>query len=357
MDWSETRKLLLNLARGRRSEADEAVCEFENEHARHGAASSALLRPVEPPGSASGRAGAPVPRLGALRPHRLESTSSGPRAASLCVASGKGGTGKSVVTASLSTLFSARGKSLIIDADLGVGNAHILQDVSPPHSLVDVVEGERGVRDVVVSCSERCDLLAGGSGFPRMASLNDFEMHLIAEGVRELEHEYRFMLVDSAAGVSRQTLAFARACDRTLMVTTPDLTAMTDAYAFVKVLMGKKPDPRPMLLVNRARSEEEAEEVAQRIHRVCHRFLGASPKYIGWLPDDDRMIECVNRRGSVALLEPGAESARALRKVAVVLLEELSRGRASGFGRRLVDVVGYSRGGKPGARAARSEEE
>ena len=278
-----------------------------------------------------------------IAPHGPLRSLSAPRAASLCIASGKGGTGKSVVTASLSSLFAARGKTLVFDADLGVGNAHILQDVSPPHSLVEVVEGECRVRDVLVPCSERCDLVAGGSGFPRMAALNDVEMRLVAEGMQELEDEYRFMLVDSAAGVSKQTLAFARSCDQTLVVTTPDLTAMTDAYAFLKVLMGKKPEPAPLFLVNRAHSEEEALEVAERIRKVCRRFLGLAPRYVGWLPDDPAVVECVNRRGAVALLEPCAPSARALRKIAVTLLEELGRHHPSGLGHRLVDVVASER--------------
>jgi len=319
MEWSETRKLLLSLARGGRSQKPESA----NELVLGGAGSSAVLDE-------------PAVRIA---PRGPLASFSAPRAASLCIASGKGGTGKSVVIASLSSLFSARGKTLVFDADLGVGNAHILQDVSPPHSLVEVVEGECTVRDVLVPCSERCDLVAGGSGFPRMAALNDVEMQLVAEGMLELEGEYRFMLVDSAAGVSKQTLAFARACDQTLVVTTPDLTAMTDAYAFLKVLMGKKPEPTPLLLVNRAHSEEEAQEVVQRIRKVCRRFLGVAPRFVGWLPDDPAVIECVNRRGAVALLEPCAPSARALRKIAVQLLEELGRHHPSGLGHRLLNVV------------------
>ena len=330
MDWSETRKLLLNFATGRRSDHPDSAETLDEQIAEGFDRNGELSFSVK-----NGNA--------LVRPKAPRNLLSAPRAASLCIASGKGGTGKSIVTASLSNLFAARGRTLILDGDLGVGNAHILQDVSPPHSLVDVVEGEASVRDVLVRCSESCDLLAGGSGFPRMAALSDFEMHLIAEGVQELEHEYRFMLLDSAAGVSRQTLAFSRACDQTLMVTTPDLTAMTDAYAFLKVLMGKKPEPRPLLLVNRAHSEEEAREVSQRIVKVCQRFLGAAPRYIGWLPEDEQVIDCVNRRGAVTLLEPYAPSSRAFRRVAVTLLEELGKHHPAGLGQKLVDVVDYSR--------------
>jgi MinD-like ATPase involved in chromosome partitioning or flagellar assembly len=133
---------------------------------------------------------------------------------SLCIASGKGGTGKSVVTASLAALFAPRGRTLLVDADFGVGNAHILHDVAPRATCVDVVEGGLGVREALVACGKDLDLLAAGSGVPRMAELSSYELHVLASGLREVESSYRYVLVDSAAGVSHQTMAFARAVRR-----------------------------------------------------------------------------------------------------------------------------------------------
>jgi flagellar biosynthesis protein FlhG len=265
------------------------------------------------------------------------------RASSLCIASGKGGTGKSVVSASLGTLFSEVGRTLILDADLGVGNAHILQDVSPAASLVEVVEGTSSVRDVLVSCTRDLDLIAAGSGVPRMAELTRCELDLVAAGIEELEAEYRYVLVDSAAGVSRQTLAFAQACDLVCLVTTGDLTAMTDAYAMLKLLhrtsqrgeAANGDGVAPFLVVNRARGAAEAEDVFQRISRVSERFLGLAPVYAGFVPEDPIVATCVNRRGSVLRLEPGTPFARAIEELGTLLLGELARRPACGLGRRL----------------------
>ena len=176
-----------------------------------------------------------------------------------------------------------------------------------------------------------------------MAGLSEYELHLVAGGIAELEQSYRFLLVDSAAGVSRQTLTLAAACDLTLLVTTPDLTAMTDAYAFLKVLVARC-DRVPLLLVNRARDEEEAQAVVDRIQRVSQRFLGTAPVPIGWVPDDPAVRECVNRRGSVIALEPEARAARALRARCDRVLEELLRREHPGLGRRLLDKMGFSHG-------------
>lgn len=265
-----------------------------------------------------------------------------PRAVSLCVASGKGGTGKSIVSASLAALFAPRGRTLLIDADFGVGNAHILQDVSPRATCVDVVEGRESVRTTLVSCGKELDLLAASSGVPRMSEMTSYELHLLASGLREVEDEYRYLLIDSAAGVSHQTLAFARASDATLIVTTPDLTAMTDAYAFLKLLFAGRAGTRALLLVNRAASAEEAEEVTRRIARVGERFLGMAPRCIGWLPHDPAVSACVNRRGSVVTLEPGAEVSRSLRRIAAAIAEELGQIEPKGFGNELQREVGYA---------------
>ena len=259
----------------------------------------------------------------------------------MCVASGKGGTGKSVVTASLASLFSLRGRTLVVDADMGVGNAHILQDASPSRTLVDVVEGQVALRDVVVGCAQQIDLIAAGSGVPRMAELSAYELHLIAAGLEELEEQYRFLFVDSAAGVSSQTVAFAQACDVVVLVVTPDLTSMTDAYAFLKVLLSRRPDAEPLLLVNRASDDVEAHEVAERIERVSQRFLGAAPRRLGWLPDDAVVRACGNRRGPVVRLEPSARVSLALRRAAVSLIDDLSQRGARGMGHRLREAVGY----------------
>jgi len=317
MNWSETRQRLMKLAASRRLAVERGV--------RRG--------PLAP------SAGTVPRRLGGE--DRFVEHGTERRASSVCVASGKGGTGKSVVTASLASLFGPRGRTLVVDADMGVGNAHILQDSSPSRTLVDVVEGESEVADVVVRCRHGVDLIAAGSGVPRMAELSSYELHLVAAGLEEVEEDYAYLFVDSAAGVSRQTVAFAQACDVVVLVVTPDLTSMTDAYAFLKVLLARRPESEPLLIVNRASDDAEADEVAGRIERVSERFLGAAPRRLGWLPEDPVVRRCGNRRGPVVRLEPSAPISLALRRAAVSLQNDLARRETRGMGHRLRESVGY----------------
>lgn len=265
-----------------------------------------------------------------------------PRAGSLCVASGKGGTGKSVFTASLSSRLSRRGRTLIVDADMGIGNAHILQGVAPERSFVELVAGTAAPREVVARCDDRLDLIAAGSGVSSMAELSPFEMHRIAEALEQLETDYRYLVVDSAAGVSNQTVAFTAASDLVVVVTTPAVTAMTDAYAFIKVLLRSNPSADPLLVVNRAHSFEEARSVVKRMETVCQRFLSRSPRWIGWIPDDDAVIQAVNARAAIINHDPSAPAAKALEHLSMVLLEEFDRTRMRGLGRSLLSRVSYS---------------
>lgn len=264
------------------------------------------------------------------------------RAASVCVASGKGGTGKSLVCASLASLLARRGRTLLVDGDMGVANAHILQDVTPEHSFVDVVEGRREVSEIVVNVGPQLDLLAGGSGFSRMAGLSPYELHLIADGLEKLELGYRTLLVDSAAGISNQTISIAAASDLVLLVTTPDVTAMTDAYAFLKVFLQRKPSSEALLVVNRATDEHEALRTAERIREVSRKFLGRAPRWLGTLPEDRAAFRSTQRRQPVVTSEPQSPLAAALRELGHAVAEELARRHPHGLGRSLVQRVAYS---------------
>ncbi|MBI1381566.1 MAG: AAA family ATPase [Planctomycetaceae bacterium] len=261
-----------------------------------------------------------------------------PAAHSLCVASGKGGVGKTAVAASLAQLFARLGSTLIVDGDLGVGNAHILQDVQPERHLGDVVCGRVSLRDALVSCEPHLDLVCGGSGLPHLAHLEPSERRLLALGLADVQRDYRAMLVDCGAGVSDQTLDFAEGSDGTLLVTTPDVTALTDAYAFYKVLLARQPDALVWLVVNRAQDAAEAQRVLERFEHVSRRFLGASPKGIGWIPDDPAVRAAVNRRRAVVRAEPTSPSSRALAELFARLVRELSAREPAGLGTRLSEL-------------------
>lgn len=270
------------------------------------------------------------------------------RARSVCIVSGKGGTGKSTASSALAALFAKRGKTLLLDGDLGCANAHILQDVHPDRSFADVITGDVGIADIVTTCRNGVDLLAGGSGFARLAGLRTYELQMIGRGLSRLEPNYDHLVIDSAAGLSRQTVAFAAASDVTLLVTTPDVTAMTDAYAFLKVFVRQCAAqgierPMPLIVVNRA-DAFEAEQVARRLQDVVAKFLGRRVEFLAALPDDRAAFRCTQRRTTVVEGEPDSELAHALITLSTSTLARLARAAGQpGVGSRLADGAATDR--------------
>ncbi len=264
----------------------------------------------------------------------------GVRAASLCVASGKGGVGKSVISASISAYCATRGRTLAIDADLGMGNAHILHGVKPAASLVDFIERGYTIGDIRTSCRDGLDLLAGGSGIPHMAGLQREDRARLSEQLAELEVAYKFLILDSAAGISNQTMSFAAAADRLLLVLTPDVTSMTDAYGFLKVHNQVRPAGEALFVVNRAVDEQQAYSTADRFREVSERFLGVQPRWLGFLPEDPAVGASVNRRKPLLLDDPSTPAARSLSGIAAQLFSELECLNPRGLGRSLSAVGG-----------------
>ena len=256
------------------------------------------------------------------------------RARSVCVVSGKGGTGKSVVSASLARSLAQRGRTLLVDADLGVGNAHILQGLSPGASLADLFTG-RSPASLIAPVHDQLDLLAGGSGVARLASASRSDLARIGDALAELERGYAYLVADCGAGISEATLSLARAADLLVVVTTPDLTAMTDAYALLKVLGMPPNGPAPLLLVNRAPDEATAAGAAERVRGVAERFLGRAPDWIGWLPADPAVTASVNARCPLVEHAPEAPAARAFPELAAAIRERLNALHPRGLGRAL----------------------
>lgn len=271
-------------------------------------------------------------RRGELRNKRAgDSPALSIRARSVAVVSGKGGTGKSVVSASIARALARTARSLLLDADLGVGNAHILQGVTPRFTLADVFTGCQP-RELVERCGGGLDLVAGGSGVARLARVSGSDLARLGDAIADLERHYDYLIADCGAGISEATLAFARSADRVIVVTTPDLTAMTDAYAMLKVIGVPKSGVAPGLIVNRAADAKAAQATAERVQSVAAKFLGRAPEWLGWIPADPRVTESVNARMPMIEYAPDSLVAEALLDLARELKERMDSIHPKGLG-------------------------
>ena len=242
------------------------------------------------------------------------------RASVIAITSGKGGVGKSNVAVNLAIKLSAAGRNvLLLDADLGLANADVLCNIDLPYNLSHVISRKKDLQEVIVKGPGGFRLVGGASGLPRMADLNEHERQRLIDSLGELEATADIILIDTGAGISPNVLSFTRAADSVLVVTTPEPTAITDAYAVIKVMTRDSTMGRISLLVNQALSAAEAQGVHERISRVAKQFLHVSVLDAGYVPGDENVPQAVRRRTPFVLSAPRCPASMAIAQLAARL--------------------------------------
>lgn len=235
----------------------------------------------------------------------------------VCVASGKGGTGKSILASNLAALRARRGERvLLVDFDAGLANAHLLLGLAPEHDLSHVMQGQVSAEDALVEGPEGLMLLSGGVGRHVLANPTRRELDRLFRALRPLENAFDLMVIDHGAGLGYATVTHLAAASTLLLVTNHEVTALSDSYALYKRAHLVNPHINVGVVVNRVPSEAAARSAWQRFRDASQRFLGHSPEFVGWVPADPAVSRSVEARSPVGLLEPDSDAARAIRSVA-----------------------------------------
>lgn len=236
----------------------------------------------------------------------------------LAITSGKGGVGKTNIVANLGIALQRLGKKVMVfDADVGLGNLDILLGLAPKFNFSDVILGNRTVGEILIRGPENLTILPAGSGIEEMTGLSRIQTAKILKELEGCLDGYDFLLCDTAAGISSNVMYFSAAAQDTLVVTNPEPTAITDAYALMKVLSQKYGVKRFGLIVNMVSDLPEAQEVFRQITLVTNRFLNIELDYIGHVPRDLNIRKSVRRQRAVSELYPDSRSSQCLRSIAV----------------------------------------
>ncbi len=242
----------------------------------------------------------------------------GNSACPVAVASGKGGTGKSVLATNLAVALSKRDQRvLLVDADFGLGNVHLLLGVEPCSSVLDLLRNEKTVREVVHDY-KGVKFIPGGSGIAELASLSKEQLQFLGRQLGSLEDESDIIIFDTPSGLNRHTLLILSACEEVIAVTTPDLTAITDTYALVKALCQHdfSSSLKIGVIVNRARNRRQARSIFNKMAKTAKRFLDKEVTYYGYVLDDEHVTRSAMNRRPVVSSYPGSPSGRCLLEIA-----------------------------------------
>ena len=244
----------------------------------------------------------------------------------MAVTSGKGGVGKTFVSANLAAALARQGRRvLVLDADLGLANLDVLLNLFPKITLHDVFTGKSKLEDAVLPVAGGFSVLLAGSGMVEYSRMTAEIREQLQRVIAEIAPRFDHVLLDTGAGISDVVLYTVSLAAEVLVVVTPEPTSLTDAYATIKVLAQTQGRRHFNLLVNQTRKLGEGRAVRQQLQQVIDRYVNPALEapvrldLLGDIPLDPAVRESVLRRQLLLELLPGTPAALAIGAVATRL--------------------------------------
>jgi len=241
----------------------------------------------------------------------------------IAIASGKGGVGKTWLSVTLCHALARAGRrALLFDGDLGLANVDIQLGLAPHQDLAGVITGRCGLDDAVIPYGEGgFDVVAGRSGSGSLANLSAERLAGLSTALAEMGSAYDHVILDLGAGVERTVRQLAAQAKTSLVVTSDEPTAMTDAYAFIKLMLMQQPGMDVRIVVNMAATETEGERTYATLRKACTSFLKAAPPLAGVIRRDNKVKEAIRHQAPLLMRYPNCTAAGNVEALARRLME------------------------------------
>lgn len=246
----------------------------------------------------------------------------GRRCRTIAVASGKGGVGKTWLSITLAHALARKNKRvLLFDGDIGLANVDVQLGVAAKRDLGSVVAGRIGLREIVVRNAAEAgfDMVAGPSGSGSLSTLPPLHLDALLRELGELSRDYDFVIMDLGAGIDNTVRSLAARADTALVVTTVEPTALTDAYAFIKLMTLRNGGGDLRVVVNMTASESEGQTTYQTLRKACEGFLDIAPPLAGIVPADRKVAQSIRSQKPLLAVDPGSPAAIGINKLATEL--------------------------------------
>ncbi len=234
----------------------------------------------------------------------------------IAIASGKGGVGKTNITASLAmALRKLDKKVMIFDADLGLSNIDVVLNLATKYNIDHLFKGEKKLKDLIVEGPNGVKVLPASSGIQELTTLDEFQRLRLIEEFEAYDDNMDYLLIDTSSGISENVAFFCMAAQEIVIITSAEPTALTDAYALIKVLFTKYQEKNFKVLVNNVKDKKEAIEVYNRLSTAAEKFLSISLDYIGFVPHDNVVPKSVCQQRAFLDAYPESSAARSLTEI------------------------------------------
>ena len=224
----------------------------------------------------------------------------------ITVTSGKGGVGKTNLSVNMALSFARIGKKVVLmDADLGLANINVMLNMIPKYNLYHVIKKQKTIREILAETEYGISVVAGASGFSQIANMGEEDRHNFISEIDTLSFA-DIIIIDTSAGVSSNVLDFIAAADDAVVITTPEPTAITDAYGIIKIIATEYESIKLelKLVVNRAKSASQAKSVADRMITIAGQFLNIKVDYLGFIYDDHVVATAVQAQKPFTVIDP-----------------------------------------------------
>lgn len=239
------------------------------------------------------------------------------------VTSGKGGVGKTNLSANIAMALAAKGQRVVVfDGDIGLANLDVILGCRAEFTLQHVLSGEKRLRDVVQQGPGGIRFIAGGSGIETLVNLNGPVGEAFLTELYELERTTDVLIFDTGAGIDENVMTFLSSADEVLLIATPDPASMTDGYATAKAILQRKPDTSVRVIMNMVEDESQGRTTFAKLTSISQQFLGISLKYAGSVRNDPRAVTLIRQRKPFFLTEPGLAASQDVAQIAKVLMGE-----------------------------------
>ena len=261
----------------------------------------------------------------------------------IAVTSGKGGVGKTSLAVNLAVGLQMAGqKVMLIDADIGMANVNLLMGSVTNRSLIDLLDNDIELEDVVENGVEGVKYISGVAAIEAALSLNRNEQRKLHKKLGRCSELANIIIIDTGAGLNRNVIEFILAAEEVLLITTPEPTALADAYAVIKAYTTYTERRNIKLVVNRIHDEEESEDVAEKINQTTKNFLGLSIDCLGYIYEDRVVLEAVHKQEPFIISHPKSSAARCVSELVKSLLSGERMGSVSRGWRGFLDrLFGY----------------
>ncbi|MGR9071574.1 MAG: MinD/ParA family protein [Gammaproteobacteria bacterium] len=235
----------------------------------------------------------------------------------IAITSGKGGVGKTNVSANLGVALARMGRrTALLDADLGLANVDVLLGVYPQYNLSHVLSGDKTLSEVMVEGPSGLKIIPASSGVQKMSELSSAEQACLIHAFSDIDRELDVLLVDTAAGISGSVINFARASQEIILVVCDEPTSLTDAYAFIKLMNRDYGLHHFHILTNRVGNLRQGRALFEKLMKVTDRYLDVALSLVGVVTEDENLRKAVLKQCAVVDAFPESASSKAFVDIA-----------------------------------------